>query len=45
MHKTEQMFSAIAIDQAREQTNKVIKGDGGTVGLTEDASALRKWMV
>ena len=23
----------------------MIKGDGGTVGLTEDASALRKWMV
>ena len=45
VHKTERMFSAIAIDQAREQNNKVIKGDDGTVGLTEDESALQKWMV
>ena len=45
VHKTERMFSAIAIDQAHEQNNKVIKGDGGAVGLTEDASALRRWMV
>ena len=45
VHKTEWMFSAIAIDQAHEQNNKVIKGDGGAVGLTEDSSALRRWMV
>ena len=43
VHKTEQMFSAIAIDQAHEQNN--VKGDGGAVGLTEDPSALRSWMV
>ena len=42
VHKTEWMFSAIAIDQAHEQNNKVIKGDGGAVGLTDDASALRR---
>ena len=45
VHKTEKMFSAIAIDQAHEQNNKIIKGDGGAIGLTEDPSALRRWMV
>ncbi|CAE1322710.1 unnamed protein product [Acanthosepion pharaonis] len=35
----------MAIDQAHEQNNAVIKGDGGAVGLTEDPSALRRWMV
>ncbi|CAE1315726.1 unnamed protein product [Acanthosepion pharaonis] len=39
------MFSAMAIDQAHEQNNAVIKGDGGAVGLTEDPSALWRWMV
>ena len=35
----------MAIDQAIEQTNAVIKGDGGAVDVTEDASALRRWIV
>ena len=38
-------FSAIAIDQAHEQNNAHVKGDGGAVGLTENPSALRRWMV
>ena len=37
------MFSAIAIDQAYEQ-KKNIKGDDRAIGLTEDHSALRRWM-
>ena len=45
VHKTERMCSAIAIDQAHEQNNKVIKGDGRAVCLTEDPTALRRWMV
>ena len=44
VHKTEKKFSAIAIDQAHEQNNKIIKGDGGAIGLTEDPSALRRWL-
>ena len=40
-----QRFSAIAIDQAHEEANAVIKGDGGAAGITEGPSALRKWMV
>ena len=35
----------MAIDQAHEQNNAVIKGDGGAIGVTEDPSALRRWMV
>ena len=35
----------MAIDQAHEHANAVIKSDGGAIGITEDASALRRWMV
>ena len=45
VYKTQRRFSAIAIDQAHEQNNAMVKGDGGAVGLTENASALRRWMV
>ena len=45
IHKSSRCFSSMAIDQAHEQNNAVIKGDGGTIGLTEDPSALRRWMV
>jgi len=45
IHKSEREFSALAIDQAHEQNNAVIKGDGEAVGLTEDPGALRRWMV
>ena len=45
VRKTEKAFSMIAIDLAHEQSNAVIKGDGGAIGLTEDKAALRRWMV
>ena len=45
IHKSDREFSSLAIDQAHEQANAVIKGDGGVIGVTEDASALRRWMV
>ena len=45
IHKSRREYSALAIDQAHEQNNAVIKGDGGAIGLTEDPSALRRWMV
>ena len=45
VHKTNREFSALAIDQAHEQANAVIKGEGGAVGVTEDPSALRRWSV
>ena len=43
--KTTHAFSAIALDQAHEQNNASVKGDGGAVGLTENPAALRRWMV
>lgn len=43
--KSSNAFSAIAIDQAHEQNNALVKGDGGAVGLTESPEALRRWMV
>ena len=33
IHKSRREFSALAIDQAHEQNNSVIKGDGGAIGL------------
>lgn len=35
----------MAIDQCHEQSNAVVKGDGGMIGLTQDEHALRLWMV
>lgn len=43
--ETIQPFSAISMDQAHEQLNAMVKGDGGAVGLTEHPGALRRWMV
>ena len=43
--KTLNPFSKMATDQAHEQENEKIKGDGGAVGLTEDPAALLRWMV
>ena len=43
--KTAHAFSAMAIDQAHEQNNAFVKGDGGAVGLTENRAALHRWMV
>ena len=45
MKKSRCAFSAIAVDQAHEQNNASVKGDGGAVGLTENPAALRRWMV
>ena len=45
MHKSSRAFSRIPIDQAHEQNNKCVRGDGGVIGLTENTSELRRWMV
>ena len=42
VRKTSKAFSNMAIDQAHEQNNAASKG---AIGLTEDPSALRRWMV
>ena len=43
--KSKKKFSAMAIDQAHEQNNALVKGNGGAVGLTESPNALLRWMV
>ena len=43
--KTKRMFSSIAIDQAHEQHNAIVKGDGGAVGLTQNPEAFKCWLV
>ena len=45
VNKTTHSFSAIALDHAHEQNIASVKGDGGAVGLTENPTALRRWMV
>ncbi len=45
VQKTSRHFSCIALDHAHEQENEKIKGDGGAIGLTENARALHRWMV
>ena len=45
VYKSPRWFSAIAIYQAHEENNGMVKGDGGAVGLTENPSALRRWMI
>lgn len=43
--KTRNRFSAMPIDQAHKQNNALVKGSGGAVGLTENPSAFRKWVI
>ena len=48
VHKSSRDFSAIATvykDQAHEQANAAIKANSGAIGVTEDPSALRRWVV
>ena len=45
IQKTKNRFSSMPIDQAHEQNNELVKGSGGAVGLTENPSAFRKWMI
>ena len=45
INKTGHKFSAIAIDQCREQSNARVKGSGGAIGLMENPGGLRRWTV
>ena len=45
VNKTRNPFSCIPLDQAHEQNNKLVKDSGGAVGLTENPSAFRRWMI
>ena len=41
VRKSKIKYSSVAIDQAHEQNNAVVKDDGGAIGLTEEPQALR----
>lgn len=45
VHKSAKKFSGMAIDQAHEPNDTVIKGDGGAIRLTNDPGKLRRWMM
>ena len=45
LQKTHNLFSCMPLDQAHEQNNKLVKDSGGAVGLTENPTAFRRWMV
>ena len=38
-------FLAMHIDQTHKQNNAIVKGSGGAVGLTQNPSAFRKWLL
>lgn len=43
--KTQKLFSTMSVDQAHEQNNALVKGDGGAIGLLDNESALLRWMI
>ena len=45
IQKTARRFSSIAVDQAHEQNNALVKGDEGAVGLMQNPVALRGWLI
>ena len=44
LNKRNKRFSNLPLDQVHEQQNAIIKGKGGVVGLTQNQSALNRWM-
>ena len=40
-HKTGNKFFTMALDQAHEQNNALVKASGGTIGLTGNPGALK----
>jgi len=45
VNKTNPAFFSLPIDQAHKQNNKIVKGDGGAIGLAESSTQLLCWMV
>ena len=43
INKTGHKFSAMAIDQCREQINAPVKGSGGAISLMRNLGGLRRW--
>ena len=45
MQKSNRKFSRIAADQNHEQMNAKINRVGGAIGLTENETALQRWLI
>ena len=45
LQKKSNRFSIIPLDQAHKEENAKVKGKGGAVGLTENPTALKRWMI
>ena len=45
VNKINRTFSSLPIDQAHEKNNKIVKGDGGAIGLTGSSTQLLRCMV
>ncbi|CAE1329775.1 unnamed protein product [Acanthosepion pharaonis] len=45
VHESSRQLPAVAMGQAHEQVHAVIKSNEGAIGVTEDQSALRRWMI
>lgn len=45
VNKTGRYFSNMPLDEAHEQNNAVVKGNGGAIDLTENPDALLRWMI
>ena len=45
VQKSNRKFSRIAADQIHEQMNAKFKGVGGAIGLTENETALQRWLI
>lgn len=45
VHKSQNLFSAIAIDHAHEQNNGMLKGDGGVIGLLQNSDTVLRWLI
>src|SRR6218665_3155845 len=43
--KSDKAFSAISIDQAHEQLNALIKGDGRAIDQTENDATFGRWII
>ena len=44
-HHSIKRFSGTPIDMTHEQDNKLVKVDGGVIGITSNENALNKWLV
>ena len=42
---TNRKFSSVSIDQAHEMQNKIVKGDGGIIGVTDNQEFLNRWLI